>query len=180
VLIDSAEESGLAGASDIVDAALAAGSDDVSDAAARTLALARLRAEDPAEFERLAATFKRVGNILQKARGEQMPISAQIDPTALTETAERGLAAEVAEVRARDGGRRLRSTTSAAESYGQELRVLVGLKPHVDRFFDDVLVMAEEPALRAARLGLLASVEEMLVSLADFTRIQLDDRDASR
>lgn len=173
VLVEHAEERGLSGASDIVDATLAAGSDDVVDAEARTIALARLRAEDHEEFERLAATFKRVGNILQKARGDGVSVSATLDEGTLVEPAEKDLAKEVMGARSRfesaprDGG-------GLEERYTAKLHTIVALKPHVDRFFDDVLVMAEDPKLRAARLGLLASVEEMLVAVADFTRIQVE------
>ena len=49
---------------------------------------------------------------------------------------------------------------------------LAGLRPHVDTFFDDILVMADDPALRSARLGLLGSIRDYFSEFADFSRIQ--------
>ena len=49
---------------------------------------------------------------------------------------------------------------------------MVALKPAVDRFFDDVMVMADNQRLRAARLGLLGSIVARLSAVADFTRLQ--------
>jgi glycyl-tRNA synthetase beta chain len=172
VLVERLEERGLRGAGDIVDAVLGAGASDPVDAEARALALARLRDTDTAQFDQLAATFKRVGNLLHKARGDGLAAEASsLDDRALFEAAEQAL---VGEVRAAQG--RLEASRGAgaelAARYAGSLETIVALKPHVDRFFDDVMVMVDDEKVRTARLGLLATVESLLVSLADFTRIQ--------
>lgn len=173
VLVERCEERGLEGASDIVDATLGAGHDDLPDVEARTVALASLRAKDLDAFIRLAATFKRVGNILSKARADGLsPSEADASATVLVEAAEKQLFEEVAaaEERARGAAR----GKDLVGRYGQLLEQVVALKPHVDKFFDDVLVMAEDEKLRRARLGLLKRVEDMLTQVADFTRVQVE------
>ncbi len=47
------------------------------------------------------------------------------------------------------------------------------MKPALDRFFDEVMVMVEDEALRKARLGLLSKVQKMVESIADFAHIQV-------
>ena len=61
---------------------------------------------------------------------------------------------------------------SAPGSHHDTLSQVVALKPAVDRFFDDVMVMADNQRLRAARLGLLGSIVARLSAVADFTRLQ--------
>ena len=61
-----------------------------------------------------------------------------------------------------------------AADVGASLAALTALRPTVDRFFEGVLVMCDDPALRAARLGLLAAVTQRFASLADFTRLSTE------
>ena len=161
VLVDKAASAGFADVGDIVDAALAArgGVDDVPDVWRRVQALAELRASDTAAFTTLAATFKRVGNIVKKAREGGIVVGVTV-PSAdeLELPAERDLAASVA-------------TLVAADSHGETLRQVAALQPAVSKFFDDVMVMVDNTALRDARLALLASIEGRLVDVADFTRL---------
>jgi glycyl-tRNA synthetase beta chain len=174
VLRDRCEEEGLEGARDLVDAALGAGSYDMVDAEARCLALARLRQEDVGRFEQLAATFKRVGNILAKARGEGLAPSAdRLSDDKLVEGAEKALFAEVSKARESFAARG-EGDGDLALRYQRSLDTIVALKPHVDTFFDDVMVMTDDEALRDARLDLLAGAEEMLVTVADFTKVQVE------
>lgn len=169
VLVERCEERGLLGATDIVDATLAVGTDDLSDLEDRTVALATLRSRDAAAFEKLAATFKRVGNILQKARAEGLEPRPGQGVERLVEPAEKELME-----RAQPARERVLSAREGRRDYDAVLSAIVELKPHVDRFFDDVLVMTDDPALRDARLGLLASIEEVLLAVADFTRVQVE------
>jgi len=97
--------------------------------------------------------FKRAKNIL----GESAP--AEVDTGLLTEAAERELHEAVAQLRSVDGG------------YESRLRSLSGLRGPVDRFFDDVLVMAEDPALRANRLALLRGLAEAMNQVADISKL---------
>ncbi|HEU4385106.1 MAG TPA: glycine--tRNA ligase subunit beta [Anaeromyxobacteraceae bacterium] len=146
---------------DLVAAVLSAGFDDVVDARRRLEALGAARARP--DFASLAATFKRVANIQEKAQGAG---SARVDPALLRDQAERQLLGELERVEAEVT--RLR----ASRDYGAILAAVAGLKPAVDRLFDEVLVMADEPALRDNRLGLLRRVGALFSGLADFRRLQ--------
>jgi len=148
---------------DLVEAVLAAGFDDVVDARRRLEALAQVKARP--DFVPLAVAFKRVANIQEKAGGAA---GGAVDPALLAEGAERHLHAEVERVEGE--ARALR----AARDYPAVLRTVATLEPAVARFFDDVLVMADDPALRANRLGLLRRVGALFQDLADFRRIQAE------
>lgn len=171
VLVERAAAQGLPGAEDIVDAAMAArgGVDDLPDVDARVMALARLRAEQGAAFLSLAATFKRVGNILAQARQKGIA-PTELDPSRLVDDAERALFDALSGVEERG----MPEGVNLAELRSRGAAELARLRPSVDRFFDKVLVMAEDPALRDARLGLLARLEEQLVEVADFTKVQIE------
>jgi glycyl-tRNA synthetase beta chain len=148
---------------DLVDAVMGAGWEDLIDARARAEAIAKLRREDAEGFEQLAATFKRVANILKKARADGLSPDPQgADPGKLTLEAEKALLGAAEDASGSDGG------------YDEGLQALIALKPHVDKFFDDVMVMTDDEGLRDARLGLLARIEGSLEGLADFTRMQVD------
>lgn len=169
VLLERCAAASLGGADDIVDAAMAAkvGVDDLVDVEARTLALARMRGQDRAAFLSLAATFKRIGNILNKARSEGALVGEPGDR--LTAPAELDLHAAV---RAAHAG--VQADGTHADRKREALESIANLKPAVDRFFDDVMVMADDHALRGERLGLLASIERKLEDVADFTKVQTD------
>jgi glycyl-tRNA synthetase beta chain len=148
---------------DVVDAVLAAGFDDVVDARQRLEALAEVKARP--DFVPLAVAFKRVANIQEKAGG---PGAARVDPALLRDEAERQLLAELERVEAES------SSLREHRNYPAVLRNVATLEPAVARFFDDVLVMAEEPALRANRLGLMRRVASLFSDLADFRKIQAE------
>jgi glycyl-tRNA synthetase beta chain len=61
-----------------------------------------------------------------------------------------------------------------ARDYAGVLRAVASLKPAVDRFFDEVLVMAEDPTVRANRLGLMKRVSDLFGDVADFRKIQAE------
>jgi glycyl-tRNA synthetase beta chain len=127
--------------------------DDVHDACLRLRALHSARADAREDFEHLAVAFKRAKNIL-----EQEPPAA-IEPKLFESDAERELHAAVGRLGARDG------------SYEDRLRALAGLRAPVDRFFDDVLVMAEDAKLRANRLGLLHQTVSLFYRIADISKL---------
>jgi glycyl-tRNA synthetase beta chain len=169
VLVEKAESESLEGVSDIVDSTIAAGFDDQVDLLSRTVALARMRAQDPDAFVRLAATFKRVGNILTKAREDKMEIggTAQLEQD-WTEAAEKNLAAAVLDVQNNH------SAYKKSQQYEKILESVSNLKPQVDAFFDDVMVMVDDVELRTRRLAILASVEHILLAVADFSKVQIE------
>ena len=148
---------------DLVEAVLSAGFDDLVDARRRLDALAEVKRRP--DFVPLAVAFKRVANIQEKAAGVN---AASLDVGLLREEAERHLASEVERVGAEVAALRAR------RDYPAVLRAVAELKPAVDRFFDEVLVMAEDPALRANRLALVKQVADLFGDLADFRKIQAE------
>ena len=148
---------------DLVDAVLAAGLDDVVDARRRLEALSSIKARP--DFVPLAVAFKRVANIREKA-GEGA--SAVVDPALLQDGAERALHEELVRV---DGEV---AELRRARDYAGVLRAVASLKPVVDRFFDEVLVMAEDQAVRANRLGIMKRVSDLFADVADFRKIQAE------
>jgi glycyl-tRNA synthetase beta chain len=149
--------------SDLVEAVLAAGFDDVVDARRRLEALAEVKARP--DFVPLAVAFKRVANIQEKAGGTG---AARVDPALLRDDAERRLLAEIERVESEAASSR------AGRNYPAVLRNVATLEPAVAKFFDDVLVMADEPALRANRLGLMRRVAALFADVADFRKIQAE------
>ncbi|MEO5843527.1 MAG: glycine--tRNA ligase subunit beta [Caldimonas sp.] len=113
------------------------------------------------EAPALAAANKRVGNILKKSDA----VSAPVDPALLGEPAEQSLAAALADVGARA------DRAYAAGEYARSLRLLAGLKPSVDAFFDNVMVNADSAALRVNRLALLAELRTTMNRVADLSRL---------
>jgi glycyl-tRNA synthetase beta chain len=114
------------------------------------------------EAASLAAANKRVGNILKKAEGT---VEAQVDPALLKEAAEGALfeALQAAAPAAR--------AAFEQGDYGASLQALAVLKAPVDAFFDGVMVNADDPALKANRLGLLATLHAAMNQVADISRL---------
>jgi glycyl-tRNA synthetase beta chain len=142
---------------DEIDAVLAARDpdalDDPREALERLRALHRVRLEASEDFEHLAMAFKRARNILS---GQP---AATVDRALLGEPAERELHDAVARLAGADGG------------YEARLRSLATLRGPVDRFFDDVMVMAEDPRVRANRLGLLQQAVSLFYRIADISKL---------
>ncbi len=113
----------------------------------------------------LAAANKRIANILRQAGDEGGGRS--VDERLLSDDAERRLHAALAAAR-----QDLRPLV-ARRDYGAALSRLAELREPVDRFFDDVMVMAEDPALRENRLALLADLRAMFLEVADVSRLAL-------
>ena len=117
---------------------------------------------DLPESASLTAANKRIANILRKAPGTP---STQIDVESLRESAE---------VRLFDSMRALREAVSVATAqreYTNALGRLAQLRPAVDEFFDQVMVMDEDPKLRANRLALLAQLQGLFAGVADLSRL---------
>ncbi len=114
------------------------------------------------EAQPLAAANKRVGNILKKSEEKVAPVT---DAALFLEPAERALADALEAVTPR--------STQAFEAgdYAASLQALAALKAPVDAFFDGVMVNAEDPRLRANRLGLLARLHGAMNRVADLSRL---------
>jgi len=152
---------------DLVDAVLTAGFDDVVDARKRLEALAGLK-KSPT-FVPLAVAFKRAANIQEKEKGAG---AGRVDAALFRELAERHLDAELSRVEGEAANHR------ASRDYAALLEAIATLEPSVDKFFADVLVMAEEPALRENRLGLVRRVASLFADVADFRKIQAEPSSA--
>jgi glycyl-tRNA synthetase beta chain len=130
------------------------------DSIGRRMAAVRAFMQLP-EAQNLAAANKRIANLLKKAPPQTG--DAGVDPELLLEPAERALASAHAAVAPR---------VDAALAAGDDtalLRALAPLRAPVDRFFEEVMVMAEEPALRANRLALLAGLRKSMNRIADIS-----------
>lgn len=115
------------------------------------------------EADSLAAANKRIRNILRKT-DEAIP--AGVDGELLLEPAEQTLAETLGLLAAEV------DPYFEAGEYTEALRRLAGLREPVDRFFDDVMVMAEDPALRGNRLALLQRLGDLFLRIADLSRLQ--------
>jgi glycyl-tRNA synthetase beta chain len=113
------------------------------------------------EAEALIAANKRIGNILKKA-GEEIPVT--VDPGHFEKTIEQVL---LDEINTAEG-----SLTLGAGDYITQLETLARLRDPTDRFFDEVMVMAEDPAVRNNRLALLRRARELFLQVADIGRLQ--------
>jgi glycyl-tRNA synthetase beta chain len=114
------------------------------------------------EAQPLAAANKRVGNILKKSEDK---VAAVTDATLFIEPAERALADALEVVAPRS------EAAFAAGDYTGSLQALAALKAPVDAFFDSVMVNADDPRLRANRLGLLARLHAAMNRVADLARL---------
>ena len=114
------------------------------------------------EAPALAAANKRVANILKKVEGV---VEATVDAGLLKEPAEIALSAALNQVRP--------ESYRAFESgdYTASLKALATLKTPVDAFFDNVMVNADDPALKANRLGLLATLHQAMNRVADLSKL---------
>jgi glycyl-tRNA synthetase beta chain len=152
---------------DEVNAVFRAGADDLVDAHKRLLALKAIRKSR--NFEPLTVSFKRIRKIIEKANLADRA-GHPVD-TALFETdAERELHAAV-----RDAAAKVQ-TDKRAGKYQEALEVIAGLRKAVDRFFEEVMVMAENESVRNNRLTLLAELLREFTTVADFSEIGADER----
>ena len=114
------------------------------------------------EAASLAAANKRVGNILKKVEDS---VDAWVDTALLKETAEVALHAALVDVVPQA------DAAFVTGDYTESLQALAALRAPVDAFFDDVMVNAEDPALRANRLGLLAKLHAAMNQVADLSKL---------
>ncbi|WP_315919505.1 glycine--tRNA ligase subunit beta [Vibrio fluvialis] len=146
---------------DIIQAVLARHPTKPADFDQRVKAVSHFRALEAAEA--LAAANKRVGNILAKFDGE---LAQEIDLALLQEDAEKALA-EAVEVMTE-----ALEPAFATGNYQQALSQLAGLREPVDAFFDNVMVMADDEALKKNRLTLLNNLRNLFLQIADISLLQ--------
>ena len=147
---------------DCVNAVLAAGFDDPLDALERLRALQAMR--DAPDFLSLASNFKRIVNIVAQA-GQG---SGEPDQSLLRDPAEMALW---------QGYLRIQPEVQAARNshdYGAALRALASVRVVVDEFFKEVMVMAEDAAIRKNRVALLSCISRLFISVADISKIVIE------
>jgi glycyl-tRNA synthetase beta chain len=142
---------------EVVDAVLAAGADDVTDAARRAEAVTQLRRET--DFAELSVAFRRVVGIIPKG------FDRAVEADRLVEGAERALHAQATELRT------VVERLVAAHDYLGALQRIAALKPMVDMFFEEVLVIGPDEGLTQNRFALLKEVRDLFARIADFTKL---------
>ena len=155
---------------DVVEAVLGADADDPLDALVRAEALAAIRTSE--DLERLVVGFKRAANILKGIDIEDLPAITNPDLLRGAHPTEERLFTAILEterdlVRARE-----------TKDYPAMLAVLLKLRAPIDQFFDDVMVMSENPEERKRRLALLAGARELFHHLFDPARIVIEGETA--
>jgi len=157
---------------DVVSAVLAVDSDDVVDAVARAEAVKWVR--DSGDFESISWAFRRMKNILRQAAEKTNVIAIRVDPSSLEKESEKALAALIPQTA--KTVERLR----AAHDYEEALREIATLRPLIDNFFDDVMVMVDDESLRANRLALLQTVVKEFSTIADFSEIVTEGKESTK
>jgi glycyl-tRNA synthetase beta chain len=159
------EKSGYA--YDEVNAVLQAGSDDLVDVEKRLRALKSIRKSK--NFEPLAVSFKRIRKILEKA---DLPADGlqHVYKDLFEKSAEKELYAAVRKAAGKV------SEDKRAGRYQEALEEIAGLRKVVDQFFVDVMVMAEDEAVRKNRLALLAELLREFTTIADFSELAGEEK----
>jgi glycyl-tRNA synthetase beta chain len=117
------------------------------------------------EGQAIAAANKRIANILKKTDS----VPSDTDTSLFFEIAEKALFAAL--LAAESGFNQAVSTGPLEDSISPALAELARLREPVDRFFDDVMVMAEDEKIRTNRLALLSRLRALFLNLADISRL---------
>jgi glycyl-tRNA synthetase beta chain len=152
---------------DEVNAVFRAGVDDLVDAHKRLVALKAIRKSK--NFEPLAVSFKRIRNILEKSNFKK-----ENAPGIQTDLFESGVERELFSA-VRSAAAKVQAEKRAGK-YQEALEVIAGLRKAVDDFFEGVMVMAENEAVRKNRLALLAEILREFTTIADFSELGGEER----
>jgi glycyl-tRNA synthetase beta chain len=159
------EKRGLA--YDEINAAFAAGADDLVDAGERAGALQAIR--NTKNFSPLAASFKRIRNILQKSAAKGDQNQGGVNQELLREPAELQLQMVTRKIGAEA------SRYREEKKYKAALEKISELRPAVDFFFDKVLVMVEDEGVRRNRLALLGELLKEFSTIADLSELSAEE-----
>jgi glycyl-tRNA synthetase beta chain len=114
---------------------------------------ARIEALEQFDYSAVSAVFKRVNNLVSKAE-----LSTKANLALLKEPTEQALLSAVEKV-------------TMTHNHAETLKQLAELKPTLDKFFEDIMVMVEDTELRNARLWLLSEVQKKASHVADFSKL---------
>ena len=143
---------------DAIDAVLSTGIDSLVDVRQKVVALSELKKQP--YFEPLAIAFRRVVSILnEEAKGE-------VDPQNFKEPQEKALYEKFQEIREPV------ESLICEKQFSQALEKIVEIKPKVDGFFDEVMVMTEDESLQQNRLNLLTAISGLFLQVGDFSKMQ--------
>jgi glycyl-tRNA synthetase beta chain len=149
---------------DMADAVLALPARRPADLLKRLSALAALY-EDREEYIPLAIAFKRPINILRQ--GQERDLAwGELDEALLAEDEEKQLLEEY-----REAESAVRAAVAAGD-HDEALKLLATMRPAVDKFFDEVMVMCDDERLRSNRLALMQLLADLFLTFADFTRLR--------
>lgn len=148
---------------DVIEAVLAGGVREPAEFTKRVSVLERFRAEHAEEMQDLSTAFARANNL----RDEEVGID--LDETALGEV-------EIALRDATDTASAKVEAAIAMQDYEGALRALAALRVPIDTFFDEVMIMDDDPVKRANRLALLNRFVSVFSSVADFSHLVKQDR----
>ena len=143
-----------------LEAATSVGFDDPVDCLKRIEALDQIRGQE--SFRVLAGSFKRIRNIIKDNK------TTEVNAALLSEPEERDL------LTALTGVRDKALPLIESRSYPAALMEMLEMKEPVDRFFDKVMVMAEDAAIRQNRLNLLTALGELVLCVGDISRMHVE------
>ena len=145
---------------EVVGAATATGFDNPLDCLERIRALHAIRNQE--DFAVLASAFKRIRNIIKDNT------TTHVDPNLLSDAAEKDLYTTLETVRAQA------LPLLEQKQYHKALSEMLAMKSPVDRFFDEVMVMAEDAGIRQNRLNLLTALGELVLQVGDISRMHVE------
>ena len=152
---------------DEINAAFAAGADDLGDAVERVAAVKAIRHSK--DFAPLAASFKRIRNILEKSAGKGDKTQEAVNPGLLKDAGELQLHTMAQQIG--QEATRLKKE----KKYRKALEKISELRPAVDFFFDKVLVMVEDEQVRRNRIALLGTLLKEFSTIADFSELGAEE-----
>lgn len=141
-----------------VDAALAVSFDDINDCISRITAMSEIYKEP--SFAVLASSYKRIRNIIKKNN------ETTVNESLLTDDAEKDLFNCFSNISPKV------NEAVTAGKYSNALTLMLEMKEPVDRFFDEVMVMADDPAVKQNRLNLLTGLGELILQVGDISKFQ--------
>jgi glycyl-tRNA synthetase beta chain len=144
-------------APEAVEAATSGPFDDINDCGQRIEALATISSQET--FTMLAGAFKRVTNIIKDHD------SREIAENLLSQGAEQKLFTVFSQVNSQC------EPLLEKRAYGEALQTILQMKEPVDNFFDEVMVMAEDEAVKNNRLSLLAAIAHLFLKIGDFSKM---------
>jgi glycyl-tRNA synthetase beta chain len=156
---------------DVVNAVLAAGSDDPADVIARAKAVDRVL--HMAEFRAIASACKRMRNILRQADEKGIKPAPKFEYLDDSADEEKMLAAYMERTALRVEEHRQK------KEYAEALLLLSTAREHVDHFFDKVMVMVDDERVRENRLALLQTLLKEFSTVADFSEIVTEGKDST-